>query len=214
MLRVKYPSTLYLPSKDTKPQDTYNGNLSHMEKLVITEKMDGENTSMYNNGIHFRSLDSSDSTPTLRDSRNWVRALHASIQSHIPSNLRIIGENLFAKHTIHYSDLSSYFQVFMIINDKDWVYSWASTQAIAENLGLHVVREADIINSKDLNLDNIRIEIDRNPNLEGYVIRNNNGFKFEDFSSNVFKVVKPNFVQTDTHWRHSRLIKNLLSKGD
>lgn len=45
---------------------------------------------------------------------------------------------------------------------------------------------------------------------EGYVIRNADGFKYEDFASNVAKYVRANHVQTDSHWMHSELIKNQL----
>ena len=36
--------------------------------------------------------------------------------------------------------------------------------------------------------------------VEGFVIRNIDQFKYEDFSKNVGKYVRSNHVQTDEHW--------------
>ena len=70
----KYPHTPYLawsPSVDIN--DEVLDTTSHFEgkEIVVTEKLDGENTTMYHDHIHARSIDSAN-----HPSRNWVRALH------------------------------------------------------------------------------------------------------------------------------------------
>lgn len=40
----------------------------------------------------------------------------------------------------------------------------------------------------------------QNHEVEGFVIRNIDEFKYEDFSKNVGKYVRANHVQTDEHW--------------
>ena len=77
--------------------------------IVVTTKMDGENTTMYRDGIHARSLDYK-----RHPSRDWVKNLHGKIAHEIPEGFRICGENLFAKHSIHYTNLPSYFMVFSV----------------------------------------------------------------------------------------------------
>jgi len=104
----KYPRTPHLPwSEGATSDDKILKSINHFigQEVVVTEKLDGENTSIYSDGkTHARSL-SSASHP----SRNWVRQLAAEIAYKIPSNIQIVGENLYAKHSIYYSQLPSYF---------------------------------------------------------------------------------------------------------
>ena len=46
---------------------------------------------------------------------------------------------------------------------------------------------------------------------EGYVVRNANRFKFEDFQDNIAKYVRANHVTTDQHWMHEAIIPNQLA---
>lgn len=83
--RYKYPKTLHLPWSPGLQNDdrmmsfedviqNFTGN-----NVVISEKLDGENTSMYRDGIHARSVYSGD-----HPSRSWVKALHGQIKHDIP----------------------------------------------------------------------------------------------------------------------------------
>jgi hypothetical protein len=60
-MRIKYPRTPHLPwSPGATSDDIYQGNTSYFENkvVVVTEKMDGENTSIYRDFVHARSIDS------------------------------------------------------------------------------------------------------------------------------------------------------------
>ena len=60
-MRVKYPRTAHLPwSPGATADDIYQGKLSSFEGkyVVVTEKMDGENTTLYRDYMHARSVDS------------------------------------------------------------------------------------------------------------------------------------------------------------
>src|SRR5690348_10774698 len=104
MLHSKYPSTPYLQfSRSKDPNDSVVDNIDAIW-VVVTEKMDGEGTTFYNDGYHARSLDSK-----FHASRSWVAALHGSIAHQIPEGMRICGENLYAEHSIRYENLSTYF---------------------------------------------------------------------------------------------------------
>ena len=114
---VKYPRTFHLPwSPGMNRDDRMMSNIDVFEgnEVMICEKLDGENTSMYFNHIHARSLNS-DSHP----SRNWVKNLWAQKGYLIPEGWRVCGENMYAKHAIHYSNengnaLDTYFYMFSI----------------------------------------------------------------------------------------------------
>lgn len=71
-------------------------------------------TSLYIvNGFHARSVDSRHHI-----SRDWLAQFHSSIAYNIPEGWRICGEYLYAKHSIFYENLPSYFLGFSIWNEK------------------------------------------------------------------------------------------------
>lgn len=75
-MRTKYPRTAHLPwSPGATSDDIYQGNLSPFagKQVVVTEKMDGENTTLYRDFVHARSIDS-----RFHPSRTWVKALQAN----------------------------------------------------------------------------------------------------------------------------------------
>jgi len=135
--RVKYPRTYHLPWSPGKTNDDRvleDTSCFDRRRVVITEKMDGENTTMYADYIHARSLDSSS-----HPSRGWVKNLHAQIRSKISPGWRICGENLFAQHTLHYANLPTYFMVFSIWDENNVCLSWDETRLYAGVLDLATV---------------------------------------------------------------------------
>ena len=108
----KYPRTPHLPwSQGASADDSLlkDSKLFEGQEVVITEKMDGENTTMYPDHIHARSIDSRH-----HPSRTWVKSLHGSIAHLIPQGWRLCGENLYAQHSIAYEGLKSYFYLFSV----------------------------------------------------------------------------------------------------
>src|SRR5687767_9073161 len=96
----KYGRTMNLPwSGSESSDDVWLGSASHFmgRYVVVTEKIDGENTTMYNDYIHARSIDSAHSH---HESRSYVKQLHGQIKREIPEGFRIVGENVYAKHAI------------------------------------------------------------------------------------------------------------------
>jgi RNA ligase len=97
-IRCKYPRTPHLPWSPGASEDDVklDGCLKFQgREVVVTEKMDGENTSLYRNGLHARSLDSRH-----HPSRDWIKAWHGGIAHHIPEGWRLCGENVYARHSI------------------------------------------------------------------------------------------------------------------
>lgn len=79
--RVKYPRTYHLPwSPGNRGDEGVVENLRAFEgqRVVVSAKMDGQNTTMYRDGLHARSV-SSESHP----SQSRVRGLHAAIAHEI-----------------------------------------------------------------------------------------------------------------------------------
>jgi len=206
---MKYPKTMHLPwSPSVLTDDKVLRNTNYLEnkKIVITEKMDGENTTICFEKAYARSIDSNN-----HPSRDWIKALWAKIRHDIPEGWKICGENMYAKHSILYTDLPSYFLVFAIYTEKNQFLSWEETKNMCKKMGLEIVPELYIgeFNEKEIRkFDNI-IE---SRNKEGYVIRNIDRFYYEYFSKNVAKYVRKNHIQTDEHWMTQKIIKNKLKK--
>src|ERR1035437_10829857 len=102
-MKVKYPRTPHFDfSPGATSDDKILKSVRHFigKKIVMTEKKDGECTSILRDSIYARSLDSAD-----HESRHWVKSLWATIKSDIPEGWRICGENVYAKHSIFYKDL-------------------------------------------------------------------------------------------------------------
>ena len=207
-MRVHYPRTPHLPwSPGATADDVRVGNLSGLagRRVVITEKLDGENTTLYRDGLHARSLDSAH-----HPSRAWVKALHGRIAGRIPEDWRICGENLFARHSIPYSDLDGYFYGFSVWNG-DRCLDWDTTVRFLRNLGIPTPRVLyrgtfDFADERGLNKA-FRLDLRRQ---EGYVVRAEESFAYNDFGSQVAKWVRPSHVQTDTHWMFAEVVPNGL----
>lgn len=205
-MKIKYPRTPHLlfspgrtdDDKTLKSHDQFEG-----KNVVVTMKMDGENFTLARDYCHARSLDSKDHW-----SRSWIKKFHAVISHDIPEGVRLCGENLYAKHSIKYENLTSYFYLFNIWY-HDRCYSWDETLEIAEILGLEVVPvlydgiwDEDLIVSLSKNLAK---------DDEGFVVRNKDTFMLEDFQKNVAKYVRKNHIQTDSHWMFAEPEKNFLN---
>lgn len=136
--RVKYPRTFHLPSSPGKTADdrtmTVPDEVFGTAEVVVTEKMDGENTTFYRDHLHARSIDYSP-----HPSRDRVRALHASIACDIPEGWRLCGENLYAVHSIAYEALPAHFLLFSIWDDRNQCLSWDETILWGTLLGLQIV---------------------------------------------------------------------------
>ncbi len=206
--RFKYPRTPHLPwSFGNTDDDIILLNTRHFEdkEVVITEKMDGENTTMYMNYIHARSINNRSHV-----SREWVKKLHASISYLIPSGWRICGENVYARHSIAYNHLESYFYLFSIWNDQNVCLDWAQTIEWAELLGLKTPKKfyQGLWNEKLIS----QMPIDTT-HCEGYVVRTTESFSYNQFNRHVAKWVRKEHVMPDEeHWMNKEVIPNLLAK--
>ncbi|MEO0416316.1 MAG: RNA ligase family protein [Verrucomicrobiota bacterium] len=203
----KYPRTPHLPwSPGGTKDDAYLVDTDHFEghDVVVTEKMDGENTSMYHDHYHARSLDSQHHT-----SRDWVKALHARICFEIPKGWRICGENLFAQHSIIYNALPSYFMLFSVWTDDNISLSWSEVEEWAYLLELET---APVLYRGAWNQAVIKDLVIDEKTQEGYVVRRAEAFHYDEFPYSIGKWVRPGHVTTDQHWMHAQIQPNRLAR--
>lgn len=204
--RTKYPRTFHLPfspgkSADDKIIESYDAFIG--KEVVITEKLDGQNCTMYNDYIHARSIDG-----RYHPSQDWVKQFHSIIRHSIPLGDRICGENMYAQHSIPYDDLSSYFYGFSYwTNDLCW--DWDNTIAVFNELSICypsiMYRGIFDINKIHELADSINTDIQ-----EGFVVRLTDSFHISEFSNKVAKWVRDSHVQTDEHWSLKPIIPNKM----
>lgn len=208
----KYPSTKHVPwSPGLHRDDSYHDDISVFEnrEVVVTEKMDGENCSIYADGhYHARSIDSA-----YHPSRTWMGKIAARVSWQLPDGWRVCGENMYAKHSIRYEHLESYFLVFSIWNAENRCLSWPETEQWCELLELSTVPvlyrgrfDRDLFESWNENKLNQKSD---DP-VEGYVIRTKDGFHYDDFATYMAKWVREDHVQTDQHWMEKEVEPNEL----
>ncbi len=202
--KTKYPRTPHLPYSQGRQQDDIVSNKKDIFKnkiIVVTEKMDGENTTLCRNHIYTRSLDYS-----YHWSRTRLQSFHSQISYLIPTGYRICGENLVATHSIKYENLDSFFLAFSVWKNNECL-SWDESEKFLKNIGVSMVpvlwkgewdekKILSIIKSLDLKTQ------------EGIVVRNASSFSLNNFESNIAKWVRPNHVTTDKHWKFASREEN------
>lgn len=203
---VKYPRTWHLPWSPGATDDDrvlQDDSIFFHAPVVVTLKMDGENTTWYQDYMHARSIDYAP-----HPSRDRVKALWAERCFEIPEGWRVCGENVYAKHSIGYDNLPGYFLVFSVWNERNECLSWTDTVDWAALLTLPTVPVlyAGLYNRK-------QIEDAFAPHAalhEGYVIRLAGTFHYREFSRSLAKYVRASHVQTHGHWMRQRVVPNTL----
>lgn len=177
-------------------------------EVVVTEKLDGENCSVYRDAIHARSLDSG-----YHQSRTWVRALQARVGYELPAGWRLVGENMQAVHSVRYEKLPGYFLLFAIFDERNVCLAWDEVLEWAQLLELPTV---PVIwrGTWDEQQARQAAEQFRSPytdESEGYVIRVADAFAYRQFGELTAKVVRKNHVRTDQHWMAQEMVQNGLA---
>lgn len=208
--RVKYPRTHHVSwspgiSSDDRVMKSLHG--FEGEEVVISVKHDGENTNIYRDGFHARSIDSA-----AHPSRDWLWGLHRRIGHDIPEGWRICGENVYAKHSIHYLNLPAHFLVFSIWNEKNECLNWEETKFYCAVLGLQHVPEIYFGPWDESHIKAMQIDAYNGDPCEGYVVRVARAFQFKEFKDVVAKYVRKNHVQTHGHWMRQAIELNELKR--
>lgn len=201
MQKFKYPSTPHLPGSGSKTHDDSNVSAKTLEllrsgiELIVTEKMDGGNISLYRDDFHARSLDAK--------VQHWdfaAKAKWASISYMIPEDVRISGESVHARRSVEYEDLAGPILVFGAWHGRE-LLSWDDTLAFSEGLALPTVP----LLYRGYDFDSAVKAWERSgktvDDSEGFVVRDAGEFSLSAFSHHIAKWVRENHVRTSSDWR-------------
>lgn len=244
----KYPSTRHLlpaywhsphGSADdrTGRDDTGYHTLSQMLDipLVITHKLDGSNAMLVaDTDAPVRARNGRDADHVSFDhlkSEYWERNVYETL-CELGDGLQVFGENVYAKHSIHYGcptdccggcdernrgpALEDVFYVFGVYDTHYQVWlSWRETQAVAEEIGFPAVPAVGTItHDRGHGLERELSRLGDNTiedGHEGIIVRSQYPFHWGQFETFVGKYVRPNHVQTDEHWSHQQVVRNGVS---
>ncbi len=201
----KYGRTYHLnwspgATSDDKISDSVESLIG--KEIVITEKLDGGNIAMTDNGLYERSH----ATFSTSDWTREVRQLHdVKVRGNLSEGIFLFGEGMEAIHSIEYSNLKSYFYIFGVRDNNIWT-PWESVEEYSYLLDIPTVPVLfkGVINS-EVGLKDIVDKLVSEPSelggeREGIVVRNAGLFHNDDFKENVMKWVRENHVKTDEHW--------------
>ena len=206
----KYPSTPHWGvSLSVHRDDTYHKNCEYFlgKHVVISEKIDGGSTCLFNGNTYARSVQSPSND-------GWFAMVkkHHSWKTYGMDNKCFYGEDIYGIHSIEYDPVQesgtyNLFSVFDVSGDDVMVCSW--DDVVNNELGFPVVptvHDGVFDKMEDVTeyfMDNISTPSAIGPTKEGFVMRVIDEFPLKDFSLNVCKFVRKNHVQTDEHWRRN-----------
>jgi hypothetical protein len=205
---IKYPRTFHLPFSLSKTNDDRTlEDTSHFEgqEVVVTVKIDGEQTTFYDDYFHCRSIDYQHESH-----RNWVKYLHEKIRHEIPKGWRLNGENVTAVHSIKYSNLETYFFLFSIWNEVNQCLSWDETVQYADILNLKMVPILYRGVWDEKKIRSIYTPTYNGNPCEGYVVRMTRPFFYGEFHKCVAKFVREGHVGTNHHWKEHITFNDLM----
>lgn len=189
----KHPRTFHLPwSPGIHESDRVltSTEIFQNNKIVITEKRDGECTSLYPDGtVHARSISGTKYPWQTNIKRMWNERCFK-----LPSNWRIVGENLTKTHSIHYDNLDNYLEVFAIFDEYNCALDWFET---VEFCNLFELKPVPVLWTGFWNewfMKKFHETLDLTKQ-EGYVIRLEEEILYEDWGVSVAKWVRPNHNQ-------------------
>lgn len=221
MSSQKYNRTYHVPwspgaTSDDKIAESVNSLIN--VPIIITEKVDGSNTSLEADGCYARTH----SGPPIHKSFDGLKSLHSTIKHEITTDTQLFGEWCYALHSIPYNNLPGYFLLFGVryldLIEPFWA-SWEEVEMWAEEIGVPTVPilwQGTVSSQKEL--QELTHDLANQPsNLgferEGVVIRIASSFLDKDFNFNILKWVRRNHVKTSKHWKEQEIIRNKLSKN-
>lgn len=209
--RFKMPRIPHLPWSAGRDEDDFEVvGLAFFEgqEVVVSEKIDGEATTVYSDGyVHARSIDSK-----YHPSRERVNALAATFAHELPAGYRVSMENMQARHSISYDGMAAWAYCYAIWNESNLCLSYNETVEWCALLGLTLAPELyrgpwdeERVRACWTGISKLGGE------QEGYVVRTAGQIPYARFREHVAKFVRPSHVKTDSHWMHSAMVENQLA---
>lgn len=150
-------------SDDRFMPDGYVKAFADMDKLILSEKLDGQNDCFTKYGLFARSHAASSQLP-------WDKPMiqRWELLKNDLGDLELFGENMYGEHTIGYSKLESYFYLFGV-REKDRWLSWEEVQFYA---GLYDFPTVPTIEVKFPLIDFLKDGVDENICFRNWLIAN------------------------------------------
>jgi hypothetical protein len=202
MQRKKYHRTYHLPWSHIHGDDKAFGDLSVFldKEIVVLEKLDGENSTIYSDGyLHARSLDSAHNM-----TRDWIKRLASILRFDIPQGWRFVFENVNYYHSIEYNNLDGFAYLLSIWDEDNVRLPYDDMMEFAELLDLPTpkVLYRGIFDEEKLRAiaNNMDLSVS-----EGYVVTLTSAVKEPDIQSAIAKFVRNNHCQPNKdgiveHW--------------
>jgi hypothetical protein len=118
--------------------------------------------------------------------------------------MNICGENLYARPSIEYRHLSSYFLLFSVWNEQNVCLSWAETAEWAALLDLQTVPVLYQGVWDEAIIRNLYTSTLQGDEMEGYVVRLADSFTYAAFRRSMAKYVRAGHDRTRPHWFHGQ----------
>lgn len=206
----KYPSTPHWPFSETVHRDdtvSVYPNSFVGEVVIVTEKIDGGNTCLFNGEVYARSV----AAPCREGWMGMVRKHHGwKTNGSRFTDYAYYGEDIFGIHSIEYEPVreEDTFHLFAVQQtSQEYWCSWSVVEDAAKELDIPLapVLFHGVFYSQEDITKFFREELKKPSCIggerEGFVMRTFSGFSNWDFRKSVCKYVRPNHVQTDQHWR-------------
>jgi len=204
-----YPQTPHFPfSPGVNPDDLKlaDGSALAAMEVVITEKLDGGNCCIKGGQVYARTH----AQPATHASFSVVKQLASELDPDAVEGLEIFGENMYAVHSIEYSNLTSFFYVFAVRRGGDWL-AWDEVTSLAERLSLPTVPlvfRGRFAGPQELQANLERwaqepsaLSADSSP--EGFVVRCPGPMAGGSFGDCIAKYVRASHIQTDAAWKRT-----------
>jgi len=212
----RYPRTLHLPfSMEVHKDDKVLYDCSNFinKEVIITEKLDGGNCCLNKGKVYARSTGQETKCPSFDFIKSNIAYKLIDF-----GDILCYGENLYAKHSIFYDKLNSYFFLFAVGTTKVF-FPWKHVEWYAENV-LHVPTVPILFRGTFKSIEEIKNwmydEITKpstyGTDREGFVIKITDKFLAENHSKCVAKFVRKGHVQTDEHWTKKWIPNKLIPK--
>jgi hypothetical protein len=160
------------------------------------------NCTMYKDYIHARSL-----ADKKHWSKSWIKNFHGQIAHQLSDDMRLVVENMYAKHSIKYTMLQSYAYGISVWQGLTCL-SWRDTEVFFDVLDIPRVPVLyEGIWDQSI-FDRFKVPERHNgpgDEMEGYVVRIADSFHYRDFSKSVAKYVRKEHVtDEDKHWFYGK----------
>ncbi|QDU93701.1 RNA ligase family protein [Lignipirellula cremea] len=233
---TKYPRTPHLFGSKGTDDDKHLAEAPSMafiaeESLIVEEKIDGTNV-----GIHFSDsgelvlqcrghLITEGMHPQYDLFKQWTAAKRYVLEDQLQNRFLLFGEWVYARHSVHYRQLTHYFFEFDIYDKEQQAFlDLEKRLALLEGTGIPTVpvlhtgaveREdlADLIGPSQFDSHFENPLTGRPDNfMEGIYLRT----EADGVVTGRAKFVRPEFVEKikqSTHWQHQQMTPNLLAEN-